>query len=224
MKAAHSLLRSILPIILLSLLLAACAPAAPQVITGDPRDYLLETADLSTKATYFIPEGEKISVPNEMAISAFGKDAGEALVRETERISAGRVHYQSSEATTTAPQVYLATVVIHQTAAAAQKAVEQYNIAALYPDGGWKVSDEKLNLGDKSLVEIGETMDQSGRKATSIRVEFAYRNASADVMVFGMQDVVTVSTAEKAARAVLARLQSAPLSSGPIATMTPLTQ
>ena len=207
--------------LLFSLLLSACAPATTQVISGDPRSYLMNTSELPDGQYYFVPEGDAFLIPNEAAVSEFGKEKAEQLIQETERVTAGRVHYQISDPSIAAPQVYLATVVIHQSAEAAQKAVEQYNIAALYPEGGWQVEKDALKIGDRTIVETGETQDSSGRRAVSIRVEFSYRNVSADVMIFGLNDTVTLGKAEQAARAVLVKLQTAELTNGPVPTLTP---
>lgn len=209
--------------LLFTILLSGCAPAAEQVITGDPRTYLLNTSELPSGEKYFVPEGDAFLIPNEAAISELGVDKANQLMNETQRVSAGRVHYQISDTTIHLPQVYLVSVVIHQNAQAARTAVEKYNIAALYPDGGWKVEKDAIKLGDIAIVETGESQDTSGHKATSIRIEFAYRNASVDVLIFGLSDTVTAGKAEQIARSVLAKLQTARLSTPPVPTLIPET-
>lgn len=201
--------------------LAACASAPAGIIKDDPQNYLLKEADLPARITYYSPENGVIYIPNEMAIGAFGKEKGEALVKDEERVTAARLHFQRAENQKAAADTYLSTVTLHQSAKGAQTAVEKYNYAALYPDGGWKIISGP-SLGDKTLIETGETNDPQGHKAVNYRIEFAYRNASVDILVFGLQSDVTLDTATQAAQTVLNKLKTAPLGSGPIPTPTPL--
>ncbi len=204
-------------------LLAACASTSGQVIGGDPRTYLLQQADLPDSAAYYMPENETFLIPNETAIGAFGQETGQKLIDETARVNSGRVHYQRSEGTGSGPAYYVATVTLHQNAEGAQAAVSRYNIASLFPDGGWAVLKDPPAIGDLTVVETGQAASQSGQKVINYRVEFAYRNVSVDVLVAGLEKDVTLEMAAKAARAVLARLKMAPLSEPPIPTPAPAT-
>lgn len=201
------------------LILPGCASTSDQVIGGDPRDYLLQQADLPSGATYFMPENQVFLIPNEAAIGAFGQEKGQALITETARVSAGRVHYQRTEADAPAPAYYVITVTLHQNAAGARTALEKYNIASMYPEGGWTILKDPPSIGDLTLAETGQGADQSGMKVVNYRIEFAYRNASVDVLVAGLEKDVRLETAVRAARAVLARLQKAPLTTPPLSTV-----
>jgi hypothetical protein len=169
-----------------------------------------------------MPENEAFIVPNEMAIGAFGQEKGQALVNETERVTAARVHFQRSGENTSAPEYYVVTVTLHQSAKGAQTAIEKYNIASLFPDGGWKIEDTKISLGEKAMVETGLVANPSGQRAINYRIEFTYRNASVDVLVCGLEKDVNLETAAKAARFVLDRLKAAPLSKPPVPTPSPM--
>ncbi len=225
MKRSKRILPGILAISLLILALTGCSSAgaadAGKLIADSPRGYLLTAGDIPGGSNFYMPENEAFQIPNQAAILAFGQDKGETLVSEEERVDSWRVHFQASKPDQPGPQVYLATVTQHQSAKGAQSAVEKYNYAALYPDGGWTMQDVKLDLGDKYVVEAGPTEDQQGRKAQNYRIEFSYRNMSVDVLVFGLTDQVKLDQATQAAKAVLLRLKAAPLSSGPILTPTP---
>ena len=208
--------------VFLLLLLSACASASEKVISGDPRTYLLQTNDLPKTATYYIPENRAFLIPNDTAIGAFGQEKGQALIDETARVISARVHYQRSEQDTSGPAYYVATVTLHQNAKGAQAAVSRYNIASLYPEGGWTVVKEPPKVGDLTVVETSQLANQSGQKVYNYRVEFAYRNVSVDVLVAGLEKDVSQETVVRAAQAVLARLKTAPLSTPPVPTPLPV--
>ena len=216
MSIHQRLFQGALALCVLMVSLTACA-ADNQIITADPRDYLLQFEDLPSGVSYVIPEADVLSIPNEMALEAFGEEKGRAIITEEERIIGWRVHYQANDPAQADVQVYLASVVQHQSAKGARTAVEKYNNAALFPDGGWVVEQATFQLGDETVVESAPTQDAQGRKAISYRVEFAYRNISVDVLVFGLEDKVSVDDAKRAATTILARLKVAPLGSGPLA-------
>lgn len=205
----------------LLLLLPACAKQTGQVIGGDPRAYLLQIVDLPAASTYFMPENEAFLIPNAAAIGAFGQEKGQALIDETQRVSSARVHFQRAEEKKPGPAYYVATVTLHQSAQGARTAVEKYNIAKMYPDGGWTVVKDPPAVGDLTIAETGQAANPSGQKVFNYRIEFAYRNASVDMLVAGLEKDVSLETAAKAARAVLTRLQTAPLTTPPLPTMVP---
>jgi hypothetical protein len=217
MKPIHNVVQSALALCLAIFVLTACSATDDAVIKGNPRDYLLKPADLPS-TSFYIPETDAFSIPNEMAVSAFGKEKAGTMIQEEERVTAWRVHYQANTADQPGPQVYVVTITQHQSAKGAKTAVEKYNSAALYPDGGWKLEANAAKVGDTSLAEIGPTEDAQGQKLITYRIEFAYRNMSADVLVYGLEKEVSLTTVEKAATDVLRRLQSAPTGRGPIPT------
>lgn len=221
----NRLLQGFLTFCLLTVSLSACSNAPSykdgKIITDDPRDYLLKPVDFDAANNFYIPENDAFVILNEMAVGSLGKEKGEALVADQERVVGWRVHYQANKEDQDGPQVYLSTITQHQSAKGAQAAVEKYNSAALYPDGGWIVEDVDLNMGDKYIVETGATENSQGRRAVTYRIEFAFRNISADILVYGLEKEVNQEMAVKAARAVLLRLHTAPFGTGPVPTPTP---
>jgi hypothetical protein len=220
MKRFLKLFQVLMALSLAAGFLAACTGADNQLINDSPREYLLKPVDLPSN-NFYIPENDSFSIPNEAAVGSLGKEKGEALVKEEERVTAWRVHYQADSQDQAGPLVYVVTITQHQSAKGAQVAVEKYNTAALNPDGGWTIEKSDIKLGDKTIVQTGVTEDQQGRKAINYRIEYAYRNMSVDVLVYGLEHQITLDMAQKAAHAVLLRLQGAPTSAAPLRTMTP---
>jgi hypothetical protein len=212
--------KTLIKIAFVLLFLSGCTQAPEQVISADPRGFLLQLADLPVGVTYYMPENEAFLIPNETAIGAFGQEKGQALLDDTQRVTSARVHFQRNDAKKAAPEYYVVTVTLHQSAKGAQTVLEKYNVASLFPDGGWTVEDTKITMGDKAIVETGTTADPSGKRAINYRIEFTYRNASVDVLVCGLEKEVNLDTAAQAARYVLDRLKAAPLSKAPLAIPT----
>lgn len=222
MIRGKKLLLVLLAACLLPFLMTACAetPAAPdgRLITGDPRPYLLNPVDFPNGNAYYMPENQAFMIPNETAIQAFGKEKGEMLIKDEERVVGWRVHYQASRSDQPGPQVYLATIVQHQSAKGAQIAVEKYNNALLFPEGGWKIEPDGPKVGDLSVTITGASKDEQGSPMMNYRIEYAYRNMSVDILVFGPEKEVTLDMAKSAATAVLLKLKTAELGRGPIPT------
>ncbi len=207
-------------LLLVLLFLSACTSASEQVISGDPRQYLLATNELPNASAYTMPDNGASLVPNAAAIGTLGQQKGQALITETERVTGSRVRFQRVGGVNSipGPDSYAITVTIHQSAKGARTTVQKYNIASLDPHGGWTVEQNPPSIGDLTVVETSQSANQSGQKVVTYHVEFAYRNASVDVLVAGLAKDVPLTTATAAARQVLAKLQTAPLANPPIPT------
>lgn len=161
---------------------------------------------------YHLPDSSWTSpYPNQEILDDWGDEAGQDYIERTGRVAGWYAYYQRGAETAQLPEILYSNIVQYETAEGARCSVLEYNEAVAGPDEGWELLDQALELGDASVVLISRETDPDGEKRIWYMVEFAYRNFAVIVGGWGRVDDVQPEFIEQAARAVLARLEAAPL-------------
>ncbi len=183
-----------------------------RVIAEDSKNFLLKQDDLPREAKYYLPNAGWISRhTNAEVVSGWTVEEGREYLARTGRIEGWWVYYKRGTKTVIAPDQMYCNVVKYKTAEGARLVVTDYNNTVRQADEGWTLVDRKIDLGDINLISTNSEITSGGDKLVWYSIEFAYRNFFVEVAGYGYEKEVSHDFVENAARAILKKLESAPL-------------
>jgi hypothetical protein len=177
-----------------------------RVIIGNPEEYILLPEDLPHK--YILNRGDSTPHVNSEILSARGIEDGKAYLEATGRLGGWIIWYECVERTAIAPEWIRSYVVMYDS-------VDGPDIAKL-PDWDWvdedyEIIEMDLDLGEWNRVSIYKERQPSGKYYVVYSIEFNYRNVWTEILGAGLESDVRHEYLENAARAVLVKLEAAPL-------------
>jgi len=186
-----------------------------RIIEMEPRHFQLEVEDLPKEGRYYMPSGWMSPHLNSEVISGWGIEEGKAYLAETGRITGYWSEFYRGTNTVVMPQYAYCGVIQYKTAEGARLTIEKYSLLA----GGTRASsleftDAKVDmiLGDHNESIYATVTLPGGEVAKVYYVNFAYRNYGVECWGDGLETDVSHEFVENMARAVLAKLEAAPLS------------
>ena len=184
-----------------------------RVIDTEPRQFLLETADMPEEAAYFLPDASWISPHhNDEIIAGWGTEEGNEYLDSTKRIDGWVIYLYRGADTATAPEIIYHNIVQYQAAQGARLTVVDYNWVVRNDPEGYQFVDRQLDdLGDVANAMVLKEMQANGENTVSYAVQFAYRNYVSTITGIGWEDEVAYDFVEDIARITLQKLKAAPL-------------
>jgi hypothetical protein len=177
-----------------------------RIIVGNPEDYILLPEDLPNK--YILNRGDSTPHINSEILSARGIEDGKAYLEATGRLGGWIIWYECVESTAIAPDWIRSYIVMYDS-------IDGPDIAML-PEWntvyeGYETIDLDLKLGEWNRVSVYKERQASGKYFLRYVIEFTYRNIWAEIYGSGIESDVRHEYLENAARAVLEKLEAAPL-------------
>lgn len=185
-----------------------------RIIDQDPQTFLLARSDLPPESRYYLPGPDWTAPdPNEKIISEWGISKGTKYVADTGRIAGYSVAYERGTKAIIVPEEVFCDVIKYKTTAGAKLSLTDYNDTKRAP-ADWKMTKEaNQGIGDLSIEYKHTEITSGGDVRAWYDVEFTYRNLVAVTEGYGLQKEVDPSFVETEAKAVLSKLEQAPLSS-----------
>lgn len=202
-----------------------------RIINNDPQEFLLKPEDLPREAKYFLPNSGWISPHlNSEVIAGWTVEKGKEYLARTGRINGWWVYYAKGTRTIYAPDEMSCSVVKFKTSQGATLLVTDYSYRKRYPNENWEAVDLKIeDLGQVYDVERHVEVTSGGDKKINYCISYAYYNFGVETCGFGLEKDIVPEIIETGARAVLKKLQNAPLVFPPtetpeiVSTSTPTT-
>jgi hypothetical protein len=190
--------------------------ADSRIIEAEPSVFLLQPEDLPADAAYFLPEaGYSGPFHNTEVVSGWGAERGWDYLQRTGRLDGYWVDYVRGVEAAAAPEEFFCNIVKFETAEGALLSLNEYNLVAMAipGDAHWDFVDRPaIRLGDANIILETREVQPNGESKIWYRIEFSYRNFVAVVAGWGREDEVQHEFIEAAARTVLEKMRSAPLS------------
>jgi len=183
-----------------------------RLILVEPKELLLEKADLPPEAMYILPGPEWISPQhNSETISEWGVEKGSKFVEETGRVDGWWVIYLRSNKEVRAPEQIKDSITMYKTIEGAQLAINTFYINRGL-ELGYTELDNPIRIGDISYALVYKGMQSNGKYGVEIEIFFSYRNYVHVVGGLGGEDDVTIGYVDEITKILLRKLQAAPLS------------
>jgi len=184
-----------------------------RIITDDPQGFLLKPEDLPREAKYYLPNSAWISPHlNSEVVSGWTVEKGKEYLARTGRINGWVVYYAKGTRTVYAPDEIFNNVIMFNSSAGASLFVTDYSYRKRFPKEEWEAVDNKIeNLGQVYDVERKVQVTSGGDKKIQYCISFAYYNYGVVTCGIGLEKDIVPEIIETGARAVLKKLQNAPL-------------
>jgi len=184
-----------------------------RIIKEDPEHFLLLPEDLPKETYFHIPgTGYKSPHRNAEIISGWGREKGLEYLERTGRIDGWWVVYQRGTDSVRAPEEVYHNIIMYGSIEGAQITVMEYNLLVSdWRDSDWVEADQEIIVGDTNVLMVKKIMQPSGKNRISFRFESSYRNYVSVIEIWGWEDDVTYEFLENASKAVIAKLEAAPL-------------
>ena len=183
-----------------------------RLILVEPKELLLEKADLPPEAMYILPGPEWISPQhNSETISEWGVEKGSKFVEETGRVDGWWVIYLRSNKEVRAPEQIKDSITMYKTIEGAQLVINTFYINRGL-ELGYTELDNPIRIGDISYALVYKGMQSNGKYGVEIEIFFSYRNYVHVVGGLGGEDDVTIGYVDEITKILLRKLQAAPLS------------
>lgn len=179
-----------------------------RIIKGDPDDFILTKEDLPDN--YILYPGDSTPHNNSEILDVRGIEDGKGYLDATGRIGGWIIWYGLANETVVAPKWIQSYIVIYDNADGPS--------IAKSPKWDWvgeneeEILDIDIELGDWNRVYTVKERQSSGKVTVFYAIEFYYRNVWARVSGYGIESDIRHEYIENAARAVLEKLENAPLS------------
>ena len=198
-------------------LLTSCGAFQIQVISGDPREFVLQMEDLPPGIRYYTPPEFDYATSNEYILLHRGVTDGQEFIDATGRLGGWLLAYSRYDPDDPAPATFSSEATLFQDSKGSRKTVSEFNSARLYPEAGWQVVDAGVKLGDQVMIERRPEVDFSGEAAVAYRIEFAFRNVVGNLYVYGLEKDLSLENAVDYAAKMLEKMKTAPLHRPPAA-------
>lgn len=199
----------------------ATAPAAAPELPGEQntsealKALLLTPEDLPVEARYYLPDpGSSSPFHNTEVVAAWGGLPGWDYLQATGRVDGYYADYLRGSETASAPEELFCNIVEFETPEGARLSLTDYNLVAMDEPGGtqWSyVERPGMDLGDIYLILSTREPQPGGVDRLWYRIEFSHQNYVGVVAGFGWENQVTHEFMENAARALLGKIEAAPL-------------
>jgi hypothetical protein len=177
-----------------------------RIIEGDPYDFLLKQVDFPKEGKYYLPDESWVhGNPNAEIIAAWGMEEGKEYVDSTGRIMGFWADYARGTIAAALPEEIYSQVVFFETIAGSQLAITEF-YGPRTPE--YLEKDCPSHIGD--LTFCYEQIENS-RNRVLRKIYFSYRNATGEILGYGIDSDVQWELLFNLAKIILAKLQTAPL-------------
>jgi hypothetical protein len=186
-----------------------------RVINLSPKEFILTPEDLPPEGLFYLPSSRYEGPVDIMFyINGWGELKSGEFIGKTGWLDGWWVTYLRGSEGTGAPERIYNRVTMFQTASGAQASVQEYNPATTpWLDEEWDVLDVEMNLGDTNITTLRVQPLDVTKELAWYRITFSYRNYEVIVEVKDWSNFINHDYVEAAARAVLAKLEAAPIAS-----------
>lgn len=199
---------------------AAATAAPPALSPGQElsevlKDLVLTPEDLPVESEYYLAQpGDSRPFHNTDVVASWGGLSGWEYLQATGRVDGYFADYLRGSEIASGPEEFFCNVTVFTTAEGARLSLTDYNLVAnAEPDESqWTFGENPdLELGDLYLILTSQVSQPGVGDRAWYRIEFSYKNYVGVVAGFGAEDEVPQDFIEEAARALLAKIEAAPL-------------
>jgi hypothetical protein len=183
-----------------------------RVIDLSPKEFILGPEDLPAEGLFYFPSS-KYDGPVDLLfyINGWGEIKTGEFVGRTGWLDGWWVTYLRGSEGTGAPERIYNRITKFQTASGAQASVQEYNPAVTpWKDEEWSVVNKEMDLGDTNITILRTEPLDLTKELAWYRIVYSYRNFEVIVEVKDWSNFINHDFVEAAAKAVLAKLESAP--------------
>jgi hypothetical protein len=182
-----------------------------RLIDINPKELLLQKADLPAEARYYLPDEAWISpVRNSEIVSEWTVEEGQAYLAATGRIDGWLIYYKRGASGAVLPEQIFNNVVIYSTIEGAQLYIAKYSDRRITEENYTEI--DVPEIGDTARAFMKRETNSGGETRVWIYVSFSYRNVSHTVNIYGWEKEITLDFAASVANKLLEGLKQLPLS------------
>lgn len=168
------------------------------IITGDPKNFLLELEDLPIVGKYYLPKDGLSPYRNSEIIQRLGTEKGEKYIQETSRLDGWIVTYERGVRIQTIPQVIIDNISTFQTIEGAQLSINN--------DVGTLSSNYKEIVLPGTLGDFSRGFSYSRNNSVNYVYYFSYKNYVHILEFRGTENEVTLGFVDEIANKLLDKL------------------